>query len=166
MAFDGVWHAGFLCRVLLNFQLSFGRISSFSVMDNLKWYWMGSLQEYPVETTVRQSTILCATPFLLYIIILADVSVCNITICADDTTLNSKCKQVFYFLQKLELASEVKSCFWWGFIGCGRKWFKDFKAVKTYICFVWFENGWFFWCKKASFQMLGLLFPSKCNKGS
>ena len=51
------------------------------------------LQEYSVNGGVPQGSILGPTLFLLYIDELPDDFICNITICADDTTLYSKCDQ-------------------------------------------------------------------------
>ena len=52
-----------------------------------------SSQEYPVNAVVPQGSVLVATLFLLYINDLPDNVTCNIAICADDTTLYSKCDE-------------------------------------------------------------------------
>ena len=49
-----------------------------------------SSQEYLVHFGVHQNSILGPTLFLLYINDLPDDVMCNIAICADDTTLYSK----------------------------------------------------------------------------
>ena len=49
-----------------------------------------SSQEYPVNATVPPESILGPTFFLLYINGFPDDVICNIAICADDTTLYSK----------------------------------------------------------------------------
>ena len=54
-----------------------------------------SSQEYPVNAGVPQGSIFGPTIFLLYINDLADYVICNIAICADDTTLSSKCNQAY-----------------------------------------------------------------------
>ena len=46
-----------------------------------------SSQEYPVNAGIPQSSIPGPTLFLLYINDLPDDVICNIAICADDTTL-------------------------------------------------------------------------------
>ena len=46
-----------------------------------------SSQEYPVNALVHQGSILGPTLFLLYINDFPDNVICNIAICADDTTL-------------------------------------------------------------------------------
>ena len=46
-----------------------------------------SSQEYPVNVRVPQESILGPTFFLLYINDLPDDVICNMGICADDTTL-------------------------------------------------------------------------------
>ena len=72
--------------------------------------WDGkSSQEYPVNATVLQRSILGPTHFLLYINDLPDDVICNIAIYADDTTLYSKFDQEFYLWQQLELAFEFVS---------------------------------------------------------
>ena len=52
--------------------------------------WGKSSQEYPVNAGVLQESILGDTLFLLYINDLPDDVICDIAICADDTTLYSK----------------------------------------------------------------------------
>ena len=95
-AFDRVWHAGLLHK--LNFYgisgQMFGLISSFLSNRRLRVVLDGkSSQEYPVNAGVPQGSILDPTLFLLYINDLPDDVICNIAICADDTTLYSKCDQ-------------------------------------------------------------------------
>ena len=57
---------------------------------------MGSLNgksSYPVNAGVPQASILGSTLYLLYIYDLPDGVICDIVICADDTTLYSMCNQ-------------------------------------------------------------------------
>ena len=111
--------------------------------------------------------------WLLYINDLSDDVVCNIAICADDTTLYSKCDQASYLWQPLELASECE--FDLGdTVDWGRKWFVDFIAGKTQLVSFNPSNnidainvkmdGYIL--EKSSFKMLGLTFSSKWNWGS
>ena len=91
-----------------------------------------SSQEYPVYAGVLQVSIRGPTLFLLYINELPDDVMCNIAICADDTTLYSKCDLASDLWQQLELASELES----GLrdtVDCGRKWLVDFNAGKTQL---------------------------------
>ena len=52
-----------------------------------------SSQEYPFTAGIPQVSILGPTPFLLYINDPPGDVICNITICADDSTLYSECDQ-------------------------------------------------------------------------
>ena len=135
-AFDRVWHASLL-RKLKSYGISgqiFGLISSF--LSN-RWLRVvlneKSSQEYPVNAGVLQGSILGPTLFLLYINDLADDVICEIAICADDTTLCSKSDQASNLWQQLELASELESDLR-DIVDWGRKWLVDFNARK-----VWFR---------------------------
>ena len=65
-----------------------------------------SSEEYSVNVGVPQGSILGPTIFLLYINDHPDDVICDIAIYADDSTLYSKCDQIFDLWQQLELASE------------------------------------------------------------
>ena len=68
--------------------------------------------------------------FLLFINDLPEYVICNITICADDNTLYSKCDQASDLWQQLKLASELESNLR-GILDRDRKWLVDFSAAKT-----------------------------------
>ena len=68
-----------------------------------------SSQEYPVNDGVPQGSILGPALSLLYINDLTDYVICNIAICADDTTLYCRCDQASDLTQQLQLAGELES---------------------------------------------------------
>ena len=89
----------------------FGLISSFLSNRRLEVVLDGkSSQEYLVHAGVSQGSIVGPTLlFLLYINDLPDDVICNIGICADDTTLYSKCDLASDLWQQLQLTSELES---------------------------------------------------------
>ena len=90
-----------------------------------------SSQEYPVKAGVPEGSILGSRLFLLYIF-LPDGVICNITICADDTTLYSKSDQGSGWWKQLKLASELESDLR-DTKDLGRKWLVDFNGGKTQL---------------------------------
>ena len=111
-AFDRVWHAGLLHK-LKSYRISgqiFGLISSFLSNRRLRVVLDGKFpEEHPVNAGVPQDSILGSLLFLLYINDLLDDVICDIAICADDTTLSSKCDWASDLQQLLELASQFES---------------------------------------------------------
>ena len=111
-AFDRVWHVGLLHK-RKSYGISgqiFGLISSFLTKRRLRVVLDGkSSQEYPVNAGVPQGSILGSTLFLPDINDLPDDVIGNIAICADDTTLYSKCDQASNLSQQVEKASELES---------------------------------------------------------
>ena len=91
-----------------------------------------SSQEYLVNAGVPQGSILGPSLFLLYINDLFDDFVCNIAICAGDTTLYSKCDQASDLWQQIELAYELEYDLR-DTVDWGRKWLVDFNAGKTQL---------------------------------
>ena len=82
---------------------------------------MGSLTKmssYKYLAGVPQGSVFGPTLLLLYIDNLPDDVICNIAICADDTTLCSEFDQVSVATETLD----------WG-----RKWLADFNAMKTQL---------------------------------
>ena len=128
-------HAGLLHK-LKSYGISghtFCLISSFLKNRRLREVLEGkSSQEYPANAGVPQGSILGPTLFLLYINDLPDDLICNIVICADDTTLYSKYDQASDLWQQLELASELESDLR-DTVDWGRKWLVDFNAGKTQL---------------------------------
>ena len=89
-----------------------------------------SSQEYPVNAGVPQGFILGPILFPLYINDLPDDVICTIVICADDTTLYSRCGEAYGLWQQLELAAELESDLR-DTVDWGRKWLLDYNAGKT-----------------------------------
>ena len=86
----------------------FGLISSLLSNRWLQVVSVGKSQEYPVNDRV-QGSILGPALFMLYINILAGDVISHIAICADNTTLYSKCDQASDPWQQLKFASELES---------------------------------------------------------
>ena len=133
-----------------------------------------SSQEYPVNAGVPQGSILGPTLFLLYMNDLPDDVICDIAICADDTSLYSKCDWASDLWQQLELASELESDLQ-DTVDWVKKWLVDFNAGKTQlVSFDWSNSngsidvrmGGSILEEKVSFKMLGLTFCSKLEWGS
>ena len=176
-AFDRVWHAALLHK-LKTYGISgqmFGLISSFFSNRQLQVVLDGkSSQEYPVNASVPQGSILDPTLFLVYINDLPDDAICNIAIYADNTTLYSKCDQASDLWQQLELASKLESDLR-DTVDWARKWLVDFDAGKTQlVSFERSKNTSTIDVKmdgsvleeKTSFKMLGLTFSSRLDWGS
>ena len=130
-----------------------------------------SPREYPVKAGVSQGSILGPRLFLLYIHDLPDDFICDIAICADDTTLYSKCDQASDLWQQLELASELESDLR-DTVNWGKKWLVDFNAGKTQlVSFGQSNNNGTIDVKmdggvleeKSSFKIVGLTYSSKLD---
>ena len=96
---------------LMKFQVSY--LALFLLFSVIRWFQVvlngKSSQEYPVNAEAPEGSILGPTLLLLYTDDLPDDIICNIVICADDTTLYSKCDQASDLWQQLELASGLES---------------------------------------------------------
>ena len=132
-----------------------------------------SSQEYPVNTSVPQGSILGPTLFLLYINDLPDDVICNIAIYADDATLYSNCNQASDLWQQLELTSELESDLR-DTVEWGRKWLVHFNAEKAQLVLsdqskitgsIDVKMDEFVLDEKTSFKVLGLTFSSKLGWG-
>ena len=128
-----------------------------------------SSQEYPANAGVPQGSIPGPTLFLLYISDLPGDVICDMAICADDTTLYSKCDRASELWQQLELAFELESDLR-DTVDWGKKWLVDFNAGKTQlVSFDRPNNNGSIDVKMvfiSSFKMLGLSFSSKLDWGS
>ena len=103
-----------------------------------------SSQEYPVNAGVPQGPILGPTIFLLYINDFPDDVIYDVAICADDTTLYSKCDQASDLWQQLKLASEIGSDLQ-DTVDWDKKWLVGFNDGKTQmILFDWSNNKGFY----------------------
>ena len=125
-------------------------------------------QDYP---DYPQGSIFELTLFLLYINDLPDDVICNIAICADDTSLYSKCNQTSDLWQQLEFVSEFES-YLQDIVDWSRKWLVDFNAGKTQlVLFDRSNNNGSIDVKmdgsvleeKSSFKMLALTLSSKVD---
>ena len=129
-AFDSDRHAGLLHKFKcygISGQI-FAFVSTFCSNRPLRVVLDGkSSQEYPVNTGAHQGPIVRAPLFLLFINGLPDYVICNIAICADDTTLYSKCDQAFDLRQELEMAAELEYNLR-DTVAYDRKWLFDFNA--------------------------------------
>ena len=118
--------------------------------------------------------LLSPTFFLLYINDLPDDGICDIGICADDTTLYSKCDRASDLWQQLELASELESDLR-DTVDWSKKWLVDFNAGKTQLVLFDRSNnnvsidvkmGGSILEEKSSFKMLRLTCSSTLDWGS
>ena len=111
----------------------FGLISSFLSNKRLQVVLdEKTTQEYPVNTGVFQGTILGSSLFLKVINDLPNDVVCSIVICADDTSLYSKCDQAPVLWQQSESASKILSDLQ-DVVDFGRKWLVNFNAEKDQL---------------------------------
>ena len=80
----------------------------------------------------QEGSVLCLTLFLMYTNDIPDDVICNIAICADGSTLYSKCDQASDLWQQLKLVSELESDIR-DTVEWGKKWLVDFNAAKTQL---------------------------------
>ena len=139
-ASDSVWYPSLRHKLksygCLNFGLILVLFSISSFLSNKRLRMMvlnGKFSpEYPVNAGVLKGHLLGPVLFLLYINDLPDDVVCNIAICADDTTLYANCDEASDLWQQLELASELESDLR-GTVDWGGNWLVDFNVQKTQL---------------------------------
>ena len=153
-AFDRVWSCWSSSQTYgISGQIC-GLVSSFLSNRRFRVIPDGtSSQKYLVNVRIPQDSILGPTLFLLYINDHPGDVICNIAICADDTTLNSKFDQASDLWQQLEVAAELESD-QRDTVDCSRKWLVDFSAGKTQL--VSFDRS-----NNTGAKMLELSFSSK-----
>ena len=134
-AFNRAWYAGLLYNLKscgISGQI-LGLISSFLSKRRLRVVLDRKSSQvfiYPVNAGVHHGSILGIPLFQLYINDLPDHVICNIAIYADDTTLYSKCDQVYDLWKQLELAFELESDLQHT-VEQGRNWLLDLSTGKT-----------------------------------
>ena len=85
---------------LVKFQVRyFALFCLLSVIDSIKWFWMGSLHK-----NIQLMLILGSILSLLYINDFHDDGISNIAICADDTTFFCESDKASDLWQQLKLA--------------------------------------------------------------
>ena len=90
-----IWHAGLHRLKPYGFSgQTFDLMSCFLSNKQLQVV-LNRKSSYPVNAGVPQASILGSTLYLLYIYDLPDGVICDIVICADDTTLYSMCNQAY-----------------------------------------------------------------------
>ena len=90
-----------------------------------------SSQKYSVNAGVPQGSILGPTLFMLHINDLLDDVICDIAICAHDTTFYSKFDRASDLRQQLELASELEPDLR-DTVDWGKKWLVDFNNLRCW----------------------------------
>ena len=106
----------------------------FSVTDNFKWFWMDCLHrnmQLMLEFPKAPFLVLYFSYYTLMTFLMM-LSVSDIAIYADDTTLYPKCDQAPDLWQQLELASELESDLQDIKVAAnGRTWLVDLNAGKS-----------------------------------